>query len=82
MNPIILAHLHSVETAVDILCTAERDTLPTFTKCQYVTSLTGLLTGIRKASYMLATLPRTVKPYRDSVDGTRDRVTYRELVTR
>jgi hypothetical protein len=28
------------------------------------------------------TLPRTVTPYRDSVDGTRDHVTYQELVTR
>jgi hypothetical protein len=26
--------------------------------------------------YTLVTLPRTVTPYRDSVDGTRDRVTY------
>jgi hypothetical protein len=29
-----------------------------------------------------ATLPRTVTPYRDSVDGTRDHVTYQKLVTR
>jgi hypothetical protein len=28
------------------------------------------------------TLPRTVTPYRDSVDGTRDHVTYQKLVTR
>jgi len=27
------------------------------------------------------TLPRTVTPYRDSVDGTCDRVTYQKLVT-
>jgi len=32
--------------------------------------------------YTLVTLPRTVTPYRDSVDGTRDHVTYRKLVTR
>jgi hypothetical protein len=28
------------------------------------------------------TLPRIVTSYRDSVDGTRDRVTYQKLVTR
>ena len=28
--------------------------------------------------YTLVTLPRIVKPYRDSVDGTRDRVTYQK----
>ena len=28
------------------------------------------------------TLARTVTPYRDSVDGTRGRVTYQKLVTR
>ena len=27
-----------------------------------------------KGAYTLVTLPRTVTPYRDSVDGTRDRV--------
>jgi hypothetical protein len=32
--------------------------------------------------YTLVTLPRIVTPYRDSVDGTRDRVTYQKLVTR
>ena len=32
--------------------------------------------------YTLVTLPRIVTPYRDSADGTRDRVTYRKLVTR
>jgi hypothetical protein len=32
--------------------------------------------------YTLVTLPRTVTPYRDSVDGTRDHVTYQQLVTR
>jgi hypothetical protein len=30
----------------------------------------------------LVTLPRIVTPYRDSVDGTCDRVTYQKLVTR
>jgi hypothetical protein len=34
------------------------------------------------ASYTLVTLPRNVTPYRDNVDGTRDRVTYQKLVTR
>jgi hypothetical protein len=29
-----------------------------------------------KGEYTLVTLPRIVTPYRDSVDGTRDRVTY------
>ena len=37
---------------------------------------------MRKGGYTLVTLPRTVTPYRDSVDGTRDRVTYQKLVTR
>jgi hypothetical protein len=32
--------------------------------------------------YTLVTLPRTVTPYCDSVDGTRDHVTYQKLVTR
>jgi len=35
-----------------------------------------------KSGYTLVTLPRTVTPYRDSVDGSRDRVTYQKLVTR
>ena len=35
-----------------------------------------------KDGYTLVTLPRIVTPYRDSVDGTRDRVTYQKLVTR
>ena len=33
-----------------------------------------------KVGYTLVTLPRIVTPYRDSVDGTRDRVTYQKLV--
>ena len=35
-----------------------------------------------KGGYTLVTLPHIVTPYRDSVDGTRDRVTYQKLVTR
>jgi hypothetical protein len=35
-----------------------------------------------KGGYTIVTLPRTVTPYRDSVDGTRDHVTYQKLVTR
>jgi hypothetical protein len=35
-----------------------------------------------KGGYTLVTLPRIVTPYRDSVDGTRDRVTYQKLFTR
>ena len=34
-----------------------------------------------KGGSTLVTLPRTVTPYRHSVDGTRDHVTYRKLVT-
>jgi hypothetical protein len=33
-------------------------------------------------AYTLATLPRIVTPYRDSVDETRALVTYQKLVTR
>jgi len=35
-----------------------------------------------KAGSTLVTLPRNVTPYRDSVEGTCDRVTYQKLVTR
>ena len=35
-----------------------------------------------KVGSTLVTLPRIVTPYLDSVDGTRDRVTYQKLVTR
>jgi hypothetical protein len=35
-----------------------------------------------KGGYTLVTLRRIVTPYRDNVDGTRDRVTYQKLVTR
>jgi hypothetical protein len=34
-----------------------------------------------KSGYTLVTLPRIVTPYRDSVDGTRARVTYQKFVT-
>jgi len=37
---------------------------------------------VGKGRYTFVTLPRIVTPYRDSVDGTRDRVTYQKLVTR
>jgi hypothetical protein len=37
---------------------------------------------IPEGGYTLVTLPRIVTPYRDSVDGTRARVTYQKLVTR
>ena len=35
-----------------------------------------------KAGSTLVTLPGNVTPYRHSVDGTRDHVTYQKLVTR
>jgi len=35
-----------------------------------------------KGGSTLVTLPRNVTPYRDSVDKTRDLVTYQKLVTR
>jgi hypothetical protein len=35
-----------------------------------------------KDRYTLVTLPRNITPYRDSVDGTFDHVTYQNLVTR
>jgi len=35
-----------------------------------------------KGGSTLVTLPRNVTPYRDSVNGARDRVTYQQLVTR
>jgi len=35
-----------------------------------------------KGGYTLVTLLRIVTPYRDSVDRTRDHVTYQKLVTR
>jgi hypothetical protein len=38
--------------------------------------------SVFKGGYTLVTLPRIATPYRDGVDGTRDRVTYQKLVTR
>jgi len=38
--------------------------------------------SLPKGGYTLVTLPRIVTPYRDSVYGTRARVTYQKLVTR
>ena len=35
-----------------------------------------------EGGYTLVTFSRIVTPYRDSVDGTRDRVPYQKLVTR
>jgi len=35
-----------------------------------------------KGGSTLATLPRNITPYRDSVNGARDCVTYQKLVTR
>ena len=40
------------------------------------------ISDTRKGGYTLVTLPRIVTPYRNSVDGTRARVTYQKLVTR
>jgi len=37
---------------------------------------------VPKGGSTLVTLPRIVTTYRDSVDGTRDRVAYQKLVTR
>jgi len=34
-----------------------------------------------RGGYTLVTLPRIVTPNRDSVDGTRDRVTYQKRIT-
>jgi len=49
---------------------------------QYSIVVLSVVAGIAfKGGYTLVTLPRIVTPYRDSVDGTRDRVTYQKLVT-
>ena len=42
----------------------------------------GIRQNKHKGESTLVTLPRIVTPYRDSVDGTRTRVTYQKLVTR
>ena len=39
-------------------------------------------TAYSKGGSTLVTLPRILTPYRDSVDGTRDGITYQKLVTR
>jgi hypothetical protein len=44
--------------------------------------LSSSLVSMSIGGYTLVTLPRNVTPYRDSVDGTRDHVTYQKLVTR
>jgi hypothetical protein len=36
---------------------------------------------MRIGGYTLVTLPRIVTPYLDSVDGTRNHVTYQKFVT-
>jgi len=47
---------------------------------RYGVKLRGNVTSVDPPT--LVTLPRNVIPYRDSVEGTRDRVTNQELVTR
>ena len=49
-----------------------------------INSITKLhVVGIStEGGYTLVTLPRIVTQNRDSVDGSRDRVTYQKLVTR
>jgi hypothetical protein len=44
--------------------------------------VTSYIVWFPKGGYTVVTLPRFVTRYRDSVDGTRDRVTYQKLVTR
>jgi hypothetical protein len=61
----------NMETAGDMCVTSDRTTSPV-----------SLLIYSCKGGYTLVTLPRIVTPYRDSVDETRDRVTYQKLVTR
>jgi glycosyltransferase A (GT-A) superfamily protein (DUF2064 family) len=46
----------------------------TFIHCVLFIHLTS------KGGYTLVTLPRTIPPYHDSVDGTHDQVTYQKLV--
>ena len=45
-------------------------------------NFTGVWQEQIKGGYTLVTLPRIVTRYRDSVDGTRNRVTCQKLVTR
>ena len=49
-------------------------------KCDIKSYAAIMVTSL--GGYTLVTLPRIVTPYRDSVDGTRDCVTYQRLVTR
>jgi len=49
---------------------------------RWYTSLDIIHTLVFKGGYTLVTLPLIVTPYRDSVDGTRDRVTCQKLATR
>ena len=53
-------------------------------KCERTASPSRVTSHVRQneGGYTLETLPRTVTPYRDSVDGTRDRVTYQKLLMR
>ena len=46
------------------------------------TSVHRTVLNIFKGRYTLVTLPRNVTPYRDSVEGTCDHVTYQKLFTR
>jgi hypothetical protein len=48
----------------------------------YIYTHTHTHTHTINGGYTLVTLPRTVTPYRDSVDGTGDHVTYKKLVKR
>jgi hypothetical protein len=41
-----------------------------------------ILYNTHKGGYTLVTLPRTVTPYHESMDGISDHVTYQKLVTR
>jgi len=41
-----------------------------------LSAVDNVLRSPLKGGYTLVTLPRIVTPYRDSVDGTRARVTY------
>jgi len=54
---------------------------PTLARSQ-ATKLTCATLPIVKGGSTLVTLPRNVTPYRDSVNGARDHVTYQKLVTR
>jgi len=57
-------------------------TIATLSATQYVIVDNTAQCSSLKGGSTLVTLPRNVTPYRDSEDGTRDRVTYHKLVTR